>query len=159
MASTAGARTAFRGWDGEDEDVMQQAEEDLSRTLLLDSLTVIVSFFFFSAGTAKLPQEVSGSIIPLLVVFLAVIALAVLLQQKTVDLTKEMNPEKRGSVYDMKFQERWWESCDEAERRQIAGHLQGLYHHEQVLPLLLGRAASGEHGLSLRHSAQCPWCW
>ena len=105
------SNTAFHGWDGEDEDVMQQAEEDLSRTLLLDSLTVIV--------TAKLPQEVSGSIIPLLVVFLAVIALAVLLQQKTVDLTKEMNPEKRGSVYDMKFQERWWESCDEAERRQI----------------------------------------
>lgn len=111
--------TAFRGWDGEDEDVMQRAEERLSWALLLDSLTVIVSFFFFSAGTAKLPQEVSGSIIPLLVVFLAVIALAVLLQQKTVDLTKEMNPEKRGSVYDMKFQERWWESCDEAERRQI----------------------------------------
>ena len=89
----------------------------LSGLCLLPS--ALFSFFFFSAGTAKLPQEVSGSIIPLLVVFLAVIALAVLLQQKTVDLTKEMNPEKRGSVYDMKFQERWWESCDEAERRQI----------------------------------------
>ena len=132
------ARTAFRGWDGEDEDVMQQAEEDLSRTLLLDSLTVIVSFFFFSAGTAKLPQEVSGSIIPLLVVFLAVIALAVLLQQKTVDLTKEMNPEKRGSVYDMKFQERWWESCDEAERRQI------------------GQASYKAY---VTVSRFCPYCW
>ena len=113
------ARSAFRGWDGEDEDVIQRSEEQLSWTLLLDSLTVIASFFFFTAGTTKLPQEVGGSTIPLLVVFLAVIALAVLLQQKTVDLTKEMNPEKRGSVYDMKFQERWWESCDEAERRQI----------------------------------------
>ena len=51
------ARTAFRSWDGEDEDVMQQAEERLSWTLLLDSLTVIVSFFFFNAGTAKLPQR------------------------------------------------------------------------------------------------------
>lgn len=100
------ARTAFRSWDGEDEDVMQQAEERLSWTLLLDSLTVIVSFFFFNAGTEKLPQGSDGNTVLLLVVFLVVIALAILLQQKTVDLTKKMNPEKRGSVYDMKFQER-----------------------------------------------------
>lgn len=30
-----------------------------------------------------------------------------------------MNPEKRGSVYDTKFQKKWLESCDESERRQI----------------------------------------
>lgn len=30
-----------------------------------------------------------------------------------------MNPEKRGSVYDAKFQKKWFESCDESERRQI----------------------------------------
>lgn len=55
----------------------------------------------------------------LLVLFIAVLVLAVLLQQKTVDLVKEMNPEKKGSIYDEKFQKLWWESCDEAERRQI----------------------------------------
>ena len=132
------ARTAFRSWDGEDEDVMQRAEEDLSRTLLLDSLTVIVSFFFFNAGTEKLPQGSDGNTVLLLVVFLAVIALAILLQQKTVDLTKEMNPEKRGSVYDMKFQERWWESCDEAERRQI------------------GQASYKAY---VTVSRFCPYCW
>ena len=132
------ARTAFRSWDGEDEDVMQQAEERLSRTLLLDSLTVIVSFFFFNAGTAKLPQSSDGNTITLLVIFLVVIALATLLQQKTVDLTKKMNPEKRGSVYDMKFQERWWESCDEAERRQI------------------GQASYKAY---VTVSRFCPYCW
>ena len=41
------ARTAFRSWDSENEDVIQRAEERLSLTLLLDSLTVIASFFFF----------------------------------------------------------------------------------------------------------------
>ena len=132
------AKTAFRGWDGEDEDVMQRAEEQLSWTLLLDSLTVIVSFFFFAAGTAKLPQESDSPLLPLLVIFLAVIALAILLQQKTVDLTKEMNPEKRGSVYDLKFQERWWESCDEAERRQI------------------GQASYKAYTTVSRF---CPYCW
>ena len=68
--------TAFHGWDGEDEDVMQRAEERLSWALLLDSLTVIVSFFFFNAGTAKLPQSSDGNTITLLVIFLVVIALA-----------------------------------------------------------------------------------
>ena len=130
--------TAFHGWDGEDEDVMQQAEERLSWTLLLDSLTVIASFFFFNAGIVYLPQEVDSAMIPLLAIFLVVIALSILLQQKTVDLTKEINPEKRGSVYDMKFQERWWESCDEAERRQIG---QASYKAYTTL------------------NKFCPYCW
>ena len=131
------ARTAFRSWDSENEDVIQRAEERLSLTLLLDSLTVIVSFFFFSAGAVKLPQEVDSAMI-LLAIFLVVIALSILLQQKTVDLTKEINPEKRGSVYDMKFQERWLESCDEAERRQIG---QASYKAYTTL------------------NKFCPYCW
>lgn len=42
-----------------------------------------------------------------------------MLQQKLVDLTKRLNPEKKGSVYDTKFQKKWYESCDEAERAII----------------------------------------
>ena len=132
------ARTAFRSWDSENEDVIQRAEERLSLTLLLDSLTVIASFFFFNAGIVYLPQEVDSAMIPLLAIFLVVIALSILLQQKTVDLTKEINPEKRGSVYDMKFQERWLESCDEAERRQIG---QASYKAYTTL------------------NKFCPYCW
>ena len=131
------ARTAFHGWDGENEDVIWQAEDRLSRAMLMSSLTAIVSFFFFSAGAVKLPQEVDSAMI-LLAIFLVVIALSILLQQKTVDLTKEINPEKRGSVYDMKFQERWWESCDEAERRQIG---QASYKAYTTL------------------NKFCPYCW
>lgn len=132
------ARTAFRSWDGENEDVIWQAEDRLSRAMLMSSLTAIVSFFFFSAGTVKLPQEADSAAIPLLAIFLVVIALSILLQQKTVDLTKEINPEKRGSVYDMKFQERWLESCDEAERRQIG---QASYKAYTTL------------------NKFCPYCW
>ena len=40
----------------------------------------------------------------------------VVLQQKLVDLCKRLNPEKQGSIYDTKFQKKWFESCDEAER-------------------------------------------
>ena len=35
------------------------------------------------------------------------------------DLTRRMNPEKQGSVYDTKFKKKWFESCDEAEQKQI----------------------------------------
>ena len=132
------ARAAFRGWDGENEDVIWQAEDRLSRAMLMSSLTAIVSFFFFSAGAVKLPQETDSATIPLVMTFLAVIALSILLQQKAVDLTKEINPEKRGSVYDMKFQERWLESCDEAERRQIG---QASYKAYTTL------------------NKFCPYCW
>ena len=41
------------------------------------------------------------------------------LQRRVVDLTRRMNPEKKGSVYDMKFRKKWYDSCDEAERRRI----------------------------------------
>ena len=46
-------------------------------------------------------------------------------QQKIVDLTKKLYPEKRGSVYDVKFEKKWFESCDEAERTAIG---QAAYH-------------------------------
>ena len=37
-------------------------------------------------------------------------------QQLMVDLEKEMNPSKKGSVYDAKFRDKWEESCDELEK-------------------------------------------
>lgn len=75
------ARTAFHGWDGENEDVIWQAEDRLSRAMLMSSLTAIVSFFFFSAGAVKLPQEVDSAMI-LLAIFLVVIALSILLSRR-----------------------------------------------------------------------------
>ena len=36
-----------------------------------------------------------------------------------------MNPEKKCSVYDSKFQNKWLASCDEAERQQIG---QAAFH-------------------------------
>ena len=44
---------------------------------------------------------------------------AVIIQQKCVDAAKKMNPEKTASVYDTKFQKKWMDSCDEAEKIMI----------------------------------------
>ncbi|MCD7847086.1 MAG: DUF3169 family protein [Oscillospiraceae bacterium] len=51
--------------------------------------------------------------------FVAVMAEAIILQQKAVDAVKSTNPEKKGSVYDMRFQKKWLASCDEAEKAMI----------------------------------------
>ena len=51
--------------------------------------------------------------------FILGLVVVIVMQQKIVDLTKKINPEKKGSVYDMKFAKKWMESCDENEQRQI----------------------------------------
>lgn len=41
------------------------------------------------------------------------------LQAVVIKATKAIHPEKRGNVFDTKFQKDWFESCDEAEQQQI----------------------------------------
>lgn len=43
----------------------------------------------------------------------------VALQALTVKATKVIHPEKKGNVFDTKFQKDWFRSCDEAEQQQI----------------------------------------
>ena len=109
----AAAKRRFAAWDGEDEDAMDAAERQLSWALLLTGLMVVLDFFFFAASI------IYERFLPDVVLFLASVAVLVVLQQKIVDLERRINPEKRGSVYDMKFQKTWMDSCDEAERAQI----------------------------------------
>ena len=109
----AAAKRRFTAWDGEDEDTMDDVERQLSWALLLTGLMIVLDFFFFAASIIyeRFLQD--------LILFLASVAVLVVLQQKIVDLERRINPEKRGSVYDMKFQKTWMDSCDEAERAQI----------------------------------------
>ena len=41
------------------------------------------------------------------------------LQKRIVNQEKVMNPEKKGSVYDLKFRKKWMETMDEAELKQV----------------------------------------
>lgn len=107
------AKGRYSRWDGEDEDLADGIETTLSYVLLFTSLAVILDFFFLSAAfLTSLP------LIPVLC-FVVSVVLSMVLQQKAVDLTRRMNPEKQGSVYDTKFQKKWMDSCDEAEKAQI----------------------------------------
>ena len=44
---------------------------------------------------------------------------ATVIQQKCVDAAKQMSPEKKASIYDMQFQKKWVDDCDEAEKIMI----------------------------------------
>ena len=109
-------KKTYQKWDGENEELIDLAERKLGYALLLTSILLILCFFFFAASF-----HVNGveSLIPLiitLVSFLISIALIIVLQQKIVDQVKKINPEKKGSVYDMDFNKKWQNSCDEAQK-------------------------------------------
>lgn len=104
-------------WDGGDEsDASEAAETLLSWTLLLSAVQLLINLFFMTAIGTYQPEIGTLGMIG---VFILSCGLVIFTQQKVVDLERRMNPEKRGSVYDTKFQKKWLDSCDESERRQI----------------------------------------
>ena len=117
------ARTRLAAWDGEDEDAAEAIEACTNRVLLVSNLLMLGNQLFLSMCLVyALPLDRLMNLVLLtvsVVLFLADMAWSVRLQQQTVDLTRTMNPEKQGSVYDPKFQKKWLDSCDENERRQI----------------------------------------
>lgn len=110
-----GARGLFTTWDGEDDDVMDRADEKLNWALLITAAQVVLDMFFFAVAQSAHNMTALWSVL----LFIVSIFLLVFAQQKIVDLTRKMNPEKKGSVYDTKFKKKWFESCDEAEQKQI----------------------------------------
>lgn len=113
------AKRDFAAWDGDDEILMDGAEEKLNWTLLLSTLTLLLDFFFLAASTASLFPDGGRTALVMAGWFVLSVAAVTVQQQRVVDLTKRMNPEKRGSIYDVKFHKKWMDSCDEAERAQI----------------------------------------
>lgn len=114
------AKRIHKAWDGEEEETIDIAEQKLSWALLMSAITLLWDFFFL-AVVVIYADDLTGPTGSLtsIVVFLVSVAVAAVLQQKVVDLEKRINPEKQGSVYDVKFQKKWMDSCDESEQRQI----------------------------------------
>ena len=110
------AKALFTGWDGAADATMDRADEKLNWALLLTASQYVLDMFFFAV--AESGGSPLGGILGVLFFIVSAFTL-VFAQQKIVDLTRKMNPEKQGSVYDTKFKKKWFESCDEAEQKQI----------------------------------------
>lgn len=118
-----GARKLLKSWDGEEESVSVAVDVKLSVVTWLASCATIVAFFLLAAayaGGAAFESEKQTALVFLSIASFAVVMVeSVVLQQKCVDVARRLNPEKKASVYDMKFQKKWKDSCDEAEKLLI----------------------------------------
>lgn len=118
------AKNQLAAWDGEDESTSDAAEEKLSVILWLSSVALILSYFLitatYSGGSAAFENAKTLLAFKLgIAAFFAILIETVVIQQKCVDAAKQTNPEKTASVYDMRFQKKWLDSCDEAEKIMI----------------------------------------
>lgn len=94
-------------------------EEKLNTPMTLSTIVVTLGTGLFGcAEYFLLDQSKLLAVIPA-AVFLVGFAVAFILQAKLVSIEKKLNPEKRGSVWDMNFQKEWMSSCDEAQKQMI----------------------------------------
>lgn len=119
-----GTRKLINAWDGESEEVYDEIDRRLSVVMWISEAAFILSFSFiaatYSSGFAALENEGDTSaLITGIAAFSALLAEAVVFQQKCVDAFKKISPEKSASVYDLRFRKKWIDSCDEAEKTLI----------------------------------------
>lgn len=117
------SKTRYAVCDQESEEEDQGIEDRLSYALLLSSLVYLADLFFLAASFLYANPLINA------VCFLVSMGATIVLQQKIVDLTRRINPEKQGSVYDVNFQKKWLDSCDELERAQIG---QASFHAYKI---------------------------
>ena len=108
-------------WDGEDEDAPEQVEGLLNWSLLWLTAAQLGGFVLFGIIASLEPLGYADplALLPAVGEMLLLTLTIIALQRRVVDLTRRLNPEKQGSVYDFRFRKKWLASCDEAERQRI----------------------------------------
>lgn len=116
-------RKALKAWDGEDEEVYEKIDKKLSTGMTVASGLMIFNMLTYGVGfygSLHNPANLKGIFFLVdLIFFIGSTACILFYQKAVVNLLKELNPEKQGSVYDTKFSKKWLASCDEAERQKI----------------------------------------
>lgn len=104
-----------REWDGEDEDYIEATERKLSIDISIVEMSNIISMLL---GAISVYQFIDRGIVHFVVALGTMLAysfFSIAMEQALVNLEKELNPEKRGSVFSSNFQKEWMKTCDEAE--------------------------------------------
>lgn len=96
----------------ENDDVFEQTGRMLDLSVVFSG---IASAYIITAMALSYFKAAAISV-PLLIVEIAWTAV---IQAKAVNAVKLLYPEKRGSVWDTRFQKDWYGSCDEAEQQRI----------------------------------------
>lgn len=118
------AKRQVRDWDGDDESV-EKIEHRLNYPMLFANLMTVLNFLFFSASiqvaeTTAFGAQYGTLLFPLcLATFVLGYVWILFVSNRVVRLEEQLNPEKRGNIFDIKFQKQWIGSCDEAEKQKI----------------------------------------
>ncbi len=119
------SRKEFRIWNGEDEDAAEKIENRVSIPLCISCIVNVINMFMFAVCVdlvinstfSEKKEDILLSVN--ILIFVLAMAIVITVQKMVIDVTKDMNPEKTGSVFDTKFSEKWEKSCDEAQKLQI----------------------------------------
>ena len=137
------AAEQLRSWDGEDEDTSGAIERKLSAVIWISSAALVLSYFLiaasYSGGFSTFDSKEQTIVFFIGIAgFFGILVEAVILQQKCVDTVKRINPEKKVSAYDMKFQKKWMDECDEAEKLLVGKCAYKAYAATNVVCTALG---------------------
>lgn len=109
------AKRIYQNMVEEDEFLLDKVELKLSYIMLL--LNIMYVFLLLIINCIMIYEN--RNIIFKIIEIIATFVIFIYIQQKVIDFTKILNPEKKGSVYDLNFRKKWLDSCDEAERFHI----------------------------------------
>lgn len=104
----------------ENDYAIDKIERNLSIVISITTINNIIGFFFFGISIMILPfDDAKGnlSVIKGVSSFLGFILCTVstiLIQKNIINLEKRINPLLKGSIYEVKFVDKWVDSCDEA---------------------------------------------
>lgn len=121
----------------DDEEALARVDRTLGVALSVVNVLMILTYFFLAALLCYMERYSIVLTAVALGCFVVSLVMLIVSQQKFVDLTKKLYPEKRGSVYDMKFAKKWYDSCDEAERMMIAQASKTAYTASQTACMAL----------------------
>jgi hypothetical protein len=104
--------------DKENDALWDILEERLNRPLVLANtfFMVILCLFFCVLITGIRGNDLSALFKLDFLLFVVSCFVEMLILKLTIDIEKKLNPEKQGNVLDVKFQQNWMNSCDEAQK-------------------------------------------
>lgn len=116
------SRKAYEIWEEDDDEAMDKIERKLSFALIMPNTALIVTSITTAIGLGQMQvffEDGEFAIVKCIILsggLLFSYIVALVLNSSIVNFEKEMNPEKRGTVFELNFHKKWMESSDEAEK-------------------------------------------
>lgn len=138
----------IEAWDGEDDERLDEFDRKLSIDVGIPTILMLLEMFFYGIGfygMVQMEDKMNAVFVVDLIIFLGGTLYLLFHQRNVINFVKEMNPEKRGSIFDFRFNRNWLESCDEAENQKVSAacfavfrRMQGVYLFSVLILTLAG---------------------